>query len=440
MQMQKKNGRAEQKTTKDEEGPHRSDTNRLVALSFIRPLLTEAVIGYVFWTVLHAPPCYGLVLSTQVMEISGYEAVGVIWVISPLLCGIGPLFRFLQTKYGLLLLRLGLVCSLASFQFSNIIIRLLVLTAVLALVTLIGIGGFVPRFMSEQFIAEPQKSDPKTFSTMMWSVRFMYDNNGWPSFDRAATVLNNTEADFISFLESDASKPFLGNNDITMWMSEKLGMYSDFGPSTASHTWGSNLFSKYQIVRSSHHILPSPHGELGPAIFATVNISGTLVDLLTAHNGNYEDSLDRKLQTEYIANITRNSTNPLVYMGYVTSKPGERDYKQLTTRGRLKDIDETDRKRFCLYIMYRGLIRVGYARISHGGLTDTEIQLAKFRIPDNPNKYQDNNYITIQSEDVDPSVRFPTVFGKHYHTHWWGKGNYYHMNTPKYFIKRKPGA
>ena len=58
--------------------------------------------------------------------------------------------------------------------------------------------------------------------------------------------------------------------------------------------------------------------------------------------------------------------------------------------------------------MYRGLVRLGYARISHGGLSDTEAQMAKFRIPLAGEKYQDNDILTTSPKDVAENIRFPS--------------------------------
>ena len=150
--------------------------------------------------------------------------------------------------------------------------------------------------------------------------------------------------------------------------------------------------------------------------------------------GNDRDSIDRDVQTKYLAAISAASSNPVVFLGYVTSSPGSRDYKEFTGRGTLKDIDATDKSRFCEYIFYKQLVRQGYARISHGGLSDTELQLARFSIPSGDEGEHDNEIYQLDAGSVEEWKRFTGHFGGYTVGHYHPWVHHYHMSTPKYFV------
>uniref|UniRef100_A0A915IWH8 PGAP2IP C-terminal nuclease-like domain-containing protein n=1 Tax=Romanomermis culicivorax TaxID=13658 RepID=A0A915IWH8_ROMCU len=235
----------------------------------------------------------------------------------------------------------------------------------------------------------------------------------------------------------------MGNNDLAQWLAETLNMYVDYGPATKKHTWGCIVLSKFPIVSSEHYLLPSPFGELAPALSATLKVGRRNLTVIVTHMGNDRDDLDRKLQAEFLSDLSANLTAKeigVIFLGYVTSKPFDRDYQTFMNRGKLKDIDSSDGDRFCEYIFYQNLKRLSYARISKSRLSDTEIQVAKFDL--DSGKGGDND-ITLKANEIldgkflSKNALFPPNFGDFYRGHYSGADHRYHMSTPKYFIKNE---
>lgn len=248
-----------------------------------------------------------------------------------------------------------------------------------AIYSLIGLELFAAsiayiRFPSLNY--QPYHKDEKVMTAAIWTVHFALDNDMWSSERRIRDVIKELEVDVIGLLESDLQRIIMGNRDMTQFLAEDLGMYADFGPGPNKHTWGAALLSKFPIVNSTHHLLPSPKGELAPAILATLDMYGEMVDVLVFHSGQEEDVEDRRLQSLGVAKIMGDSPRPLVLLSYLVTKPKRGNYNTYVSEtSRMKDIDNTDWDRWCEYILYRGLRRVGYARVSRSTITDTEIQV-----------------------------------------------------------------
>lgn len=247
-------------------------------------------------------------------------------------------------------------------------------TFILVALELLAMSVAYLRFPTNDYT--PYHPEDKSFSAGIWTIHFSLDNDMWSSEHRMRDLIKEMEVDVIGLLESDLQRIIMGNRDSTQFLAEDLGMYVDYGPGPNKHTWGAALLSKFPIVNSTHHLLPSPVGELAPAIHATLDAYGEFIDVIVFHSGQEEDPEDRRLQSEYLAKLMKDSPRPLILLSYLVTPPGEGNYNTYVgDKSGMRDIDPSDWDRWCEYILYKGLRRSGYARVSRSTITDTELQV-----------------------------------------------------------------
>lgn len=294
----------------------------------------------------------------------------------------------------------------------------------LAALELLAVAISYIRFPTNDYV--PYHKEDKVITAGIWTVHFSLDNDMWSSERRMRDLIKEMEIDVIGLLESDLQRIIMGNRDTTQFLAEDLGMYVDYGPGPDKHTWGSALLSKFPILNSTHHLLPSPVGELAPAIHATLDAYGQPVDVVVFHSGQEEDPEDRRLQSEYLAKLMKDSPRPLILLSYLVVKPGEGNYHTYAgEKSGMQDIDASDWDRWCEYILYKGLRRSGYARVSRSTITDTELQVGKFVV----GEAASSGHERVTEADVAPGLRFPAMFrGEGV------RGHRYHVfDEPRYY-------
>lgn len=158
---------------------------------------------------------------------------------------------------------------------------------------------------------------------MSLQVHFGVDLAGRESQRRQLELIRDLDLDIVGLLESDLHRFVYGNRDLTRMLVEELGYNVDLGPGPNKHTWGAALLSRYPILQSHHILLPSPHGELAPAIHAKLLIANQTINVIVSHNGQEEDALDRQLQSEALAKVMSDAhPEPFLFLGYVVTHVG----------------------------------------------------------------------------------------------------------------------
>lgn len=314
---------------------------------------------------------------------------------------------------------------------------------VVMVLELLAISVSYLRFPTNDY--KPYHNEEKVITAGVWTIHFSLDNDMWSSERRIRDLIKELEVDVIGLLETDLQRIIMGNRDTTQYLAEDLGMYVDYGPGPNKHTWGSALLSKFPILNSTHHLLPSPAGELAPAIHATIDAYSEQIDVVVFHSGQEEDPEDRRQQSEYLAKLMKESPRPLILLSYLVVTPQKGNYNTYVgEKSGMKDIDPSDWDRWCEYILYKGIKRSGYARVSRSTITDTEIQVWFLgqvtckQTSTNHKHYQIGKFIVGEAEGSDERIgedemaeglRFPAIFrGEGV------RGHRYHVfDEPRYF-------
>ncbi|OJT05847.1 Protein cwh43 [Trametes pubescens] len=309
----------------------------------------------------------------------------------------------------------------------------------LVLLTALSLFASLWRASWPAVVPRPHREAARIVRAGIWTVHFGIDNEGRDSQRRMRDLIKDMELDVVGLLETDLHRIPFGNRDLTRVIAEELGYYVDIGPGPNQHTWGAVLLSKFPILNSTHHLLPSPDGELAPAIEAVLDMFGTEVTVVVSHNGQEETPLDRELQSTELARIMAEADpRPVIFLGYVVTKPlapRPAPYEIMVTDGRVHDIDADDYDRWCEYIFYRGLYRTAYARISRSTITDTEMQIGQFVVPRRGagvvDDSQEARYMRAWKEELPEDHWFPMEY---YEQYGGMRGHFYHVfNTPLYY-------
>lgn len=307
----------------------------------------------------------------------------------------------------------------------------------LAMLTVGMIASFTYR-QRPTGIPEPYHPDSKVLTAGIWTIHFGLDNDMWSSEESMIFLMKEMQLDVVGLLETDTQRIVMGNRDLTSKLGHELNMYADYGPGPNKHTWGCILLSKFPIINSTHYLMPSPDGELAPAIHATIKTyDDILVDVFVFHGGQEEDVEDRRLQSEALSKLMGSTDRPSILLSYLVTTPHEGNYNTFVSeKSGMHDIDPEDDDRWCQYILYKKLRRTGYARVSRGKVTDTELQVGKFQVLNQTQlaEFGDSiyDYERVDDPENDDS-RFPDKFfdegerGHHYHV--FDKPLYYSSNN-----------
>jgi endonuclease/exonuclease/phosphatase family metal-dependent hydrolase len=120
---------------------------------------------------------------------------------------------------------------------------------------------------------------------LTYNLQQGYGKNGEKDFERQREVIRGLAPDVIGLQETDTARIAGGNSDLVRWLADGLAMYSYYGPTPVSGTFGVALLSRYPIRNPRTFFMPS-RGEQTACIEAEIAVGDEWVRVLVTHLDN----------------------------------------------------------------------------------------------------------------------------------------------------------
>jgi len=197
---------------------------------------------------------------------------------------IGPLFR---DRFWLVYLLAGLGLGLPVLLVNNELFLLKqtestgrftpIAVGVLALLSMIALYLTTSKPVAQQI--------PSELKIMTYNIQQGFDVQGNKNLNGQLAVIQKVNPDILGLQESDTARVANGNVDGVRYFADNLDMYSYYGPTTTTGTFGIALLSKYPIEKATTFFMYS-EGEQTATIHAEIMIGGKPYQIFVTHLGN----------------------------------------------------------------------------------------------------------------------------------------------------------
>ncbi|MCX7031462.1 MAG: endonuclease/exonuclease/phosphatase family protein [Spirochaetes bacterium] len=163
---------------------------------------------------------------------------------------------------------------------------------------------------------------------LTYNIQQGYGKNGEKNFKKQLEVIRQLDPDVIGLQETDTARIAGGNSDIVRYFADGLALYSYYGPTPVSGTFGVALLSRYPIRNPRTFFMPS-RGEQTACIEADVAVGDTLVRVLVTHLDNDGALAQQRL---VIDRASRGAAGPalVIAVGDFNFKASTEQYRQTT--------------------------------------------------------------------------------------------------------------